>query len=79
MPSAKMSLVALQTAISARTSSVWALEVAFLRTWEPLAMSIKQISEIWDNQDPQLTGSKLVIVLCLADVVLQITGTADDE
>ena len=25
------------------------------------------MSEIWDNQDPQLTGSKLVIMLCLAD------------
>ena len=23
--------------------------------------------EIWDNQDPQLTGSRLVIMLCLAD------------
>ena len=30
-------------------------------------MSIKLMSEIWDNQDPQLTGSKLVIMLCLAD------------
>ena len=30
-------------------------------------MSIKLMSQIWDNQDPQLTGSKLVIMLCLAD------------
>ena len=30
-------------------------------------MIIKLISEIWDNQDPQLTGSRLVIMLCLAD------------
>ena len=30
-------------------------------------MSIKLMYEIWDNQDPQLTGSRLVIMLCLAD------------
>ena len=30
-------------------------------------MSRDLMIEIWDNQDPQLTGSKLVIMLCLAD------------
>ncbi len=30
-------------------------------------MSIKLMSEIWDNEDPDLSGSKLNILLCLAD------------
>ena len=30
-------------------------------------MSIKLMSEIWDNEDPGLSGSRLNILLCLAD------------
>lgn len=30
-------------------------------------MSIKLMSELWDNKDPRLTGNRLLILLCLAD------------
>ena len=30
-------------------------------------MSIRLMSQIWENRDRQLTGSKMVILLCLAD------------
>lgn len=30
-------------------------------------MSMKLMTQIWDNEDPDLTGSRLLILLCLAD------------
>lgn len=30
-------------------------------------MSIRLMAQLWDNEDPDLSGSKLLVVLCLAD------------
>ena len=36
-------------------------------TAENVKMSIRLMVQLWDNGDPDLTGSKLLVMLCLAD------------